>query len=174
MAFIYFISEEYIKQNTGLDDNVDQHLIKPLIMDNQELHIISMLGTSLYDKVTQLLQDNLDNGTPLPTPYDVLINTYIAKVLMFRVMQDVPDAISLKMRNNGVIKQGNESGQAAEIQERQRLINGYERKGDTWQIRFENWICDFKDEIPEYCESQPDGGVYAEKDGFQNGMYIGL
>ena len=173
MDYVAFISEQYIKEFTALDENVDFSLVKPTIRDNQELHILSMLGTDLYNRCLQLVTDKIDNNTPIPSPYDELINTYVRKVLLFKTMTDITDFISLKMRNNGVIIQGNELGSAASTTERDRLSKKYDAKAYAWQKKFEAWICDYEDQIPEYCDNDDDGEFRARKIKQFGGLYLG-
>ena len=47
MAFTYLISENFVKERTALDGNVDESIIRPLIRDAQELYIVPILGTDL-------------------------------------------------------------------------------------------------------------------------------
>ena len=46
---VLFISEQYVKNTTLIDENVDVRLILPSIKDCQELRIHPILGTPLYE-----------------------------------------------------------------------------------------------------------------------------
>ena len=156
MAFTYLISETYIKERTALDANVDQKIIKPLIRDAQEIYILPILGTDLYTKLTSDANANKQSGTPIAEPYKTLLNTYIAKILLYRVSVDIGDFISLKMRNNGVIRQGNERGSSASITEIQRLSDKFEKRAEFWEYRLQQWLCEKQDDLPEYTENNDD------------------
>jgi len=173
MAFTYLISERAIKEYSPLDGNVDQKIIKPLIRDAQEIYIHSRLGTDLYNKLIADVQAFETSSTPIPSPYDVLLNTFVMNILMFRVLADVPDFISLKMRNNGVIKQGNSNGQAGQIIDYQRLSDKFEAKARAWEARLDMWLCEKQDDLPEYTDNTDDGDVHPQKARHVGGLYLG-
>lgn len=173
MAFTYLISEDFIKERTALDGNVDESIIRPLIRDAQELYIVPILGTDLYDKLISDVNALVSSSTPIPEPYKTLLNSYVVNVLLFRVMIDVADFITLKMRNNGVIKQGNEGGQTVSLQEIQRLSDKYEAKATAWEYRLNYYLSQKCDDFPEYTENDDDGDIHPDKTHHVNGIYLG-
>lgn len=173
MAFTYLISENFVKERTALDGNVDQKIIKPLIRDCQEIYILPILGTDLYEKIVSDANANKQSGTAIAEPYKTLLNTYITKILLYRVSVDLGDFISLKMRNNGVIRQGNENGNAASITEIQRLSDKFEAKAEFWEYRLKEWLCEKADDMPEYEDNDDDGDFAPEKTSHVNGLYLG-
>lgn len=50
MANVLFISESYLKNNSLIDDNVDQRIILPSIITAQDMRSHPILGTPLYDE----------------------------------------------------------------------------------------------------------------------------
>lgn len=173
MAFTYLISETFVKERTPLDGNVDESIIRPLIRDAQLLYILPILGTDLYEKIVADALANAQSSTPIAEPYKTLLNTYVVNILLFRVMVDVSDFISLKQRNNGVVKQGNENGQAGSVQDYQRLSDKYEAKAEAWEYRLNQWISEKCDDLPEYTSNTDDGDIEAQKTSHTNGLYLG-
>ena len=49
MANVLFISEAYLKNNTLIDDNVDQRIILPSIKNAQNMRLHPILGTPFYE-----------------------------------------------------------------------------------------------------------------------------
>lgn len=173
MAFTYLISETFVKERTPLDANVDQKLIKPLIRDAQLIYIKPILGTDLYNKIVSDANANAVSGTAIAEPYKTLLNDFIVNILLFRVMTDLMDFISLKQRNNGVVRQGNENGTAASLQEISRLSGKYEAKAQAFENRLNNWLCERGDEMPEYNDNNDDGDIHPMKSRHTNGLYLG-
>ena len=173
MAFTYLISETFVKERTPLDANVDQKIITPIIRDAQMLYIRRILGTDLYNKIVADALANAQSGTPLVEPYKTLLNTYVVNILLFRVMADVVDYISFKQRNNGVIRQGNEGGSAASVQEIQRLADKYSGKAEAWEYELNEWLCEKQDDLPEYTDNDDEGDFAPNKTHHVNGLYLG-
>ena len=173
MAFTYLISETFIKERTPLDGNVDESIIRPLIRDAQLLYILPILGTDLYNKIVADALDNAQNGTAIAEPYKTLLNTYIVNILLFRVMVDLNDYTSIKQRNNGAIRQGNENGSAASVQEIQRISDKYEGKAEAWEYRLNDWIKEKCDDLPEYSDNDDDGDISPIVTRHTNGLYLG-
>jgi len=46
-----FITEQFIKDNTLIDGNVDMKYITITIADAQRMHILPILGTALYNEL---------------------------------------------------------------------------------------------------------------------------
>ena len=173
MAFTYLISETFVKERTALDANVDERYIRPLIRDAQLLYILPILGTDLYNKLVSDANANKQSGTPITEPYKTLLNEYVVNVLLFRVMVDVGDFISLKARNNGVLRQGNEGGNAATLQEIQRLSDKYEAKAEAWEYRLNHYLNEKCDDFPEYTDNDDEGDISPNKTHHVNGIYLG-
>jgi hypothetical protein len=173
MAFTYLISETFIKERTPLDANVDQKVIKPLIRDAQMLYIRRILGTDLYTKIVADALANAQSGTPIAEPYKTLLNTYVVNILMFRVMVDLVSYISIKERNNGLLRQGNEAGSSASLTEIQRIADNYKKKAEAWEYELNEWLCAKSDDLPEYTENDDDGDFAPEKSHSAGGIYLG-
>ena len=169
---IYIISEKYIQENSGLGEDVDYRNIKPILEEAQLLHLTRLLGTDLYNAVQNYLEDFIDNGTPIPAPYDELINTYCSKILLNRVMADVPALISLKLRNSGVIKTAGNNTFQTQLQDYQRVSDYYLKKAQDWEDRFNHWICDYESEIPEYLDNNDKGDVQSRSIRIKYGMFL--
>ena len=55
---VLFISEQYVKNTTLIDENVDMRLILPSIKDCQELRIHPILGTPFYEDLKLKIATN--------------------------------------------------------------------------------------------------------------------
>ena len=61
---VLFISEKYVKDNSYIDNNVDDKLLTPLIILAQDKHILPVTGTSL----TPISKSQSDTVSCTPTP----------------------------------------------------------------------------------------------------------
>ncbi len=49
--FVYFISTTYLKDNTPLNENVDDKLLKSAIKEAQEIYIRDVIGSGIYNEL---------------------------------------------------------------------------------------------------------------------------
>ena len=57
--FVYFISTQYLRDNSPINENVDPKLLKSAIKEAQEIYIRDVIGSGIYDE----LQDQAYNDT---------------------------------------------------------------------------------------------------------------
>ena len=60
---VYFISEQYLKDNTSISMNVEPQLLNIAIQDAQNIHIQPLLGGTLYKKLCDLIVDGTIGAT---------------------------------------------------------------------------------------------------------------
>jgi hypothetical protein len=72
----YIISEKYLKENTVIENSVDDKLLRSSIKDAQQEELIPIIGSSLFDS----LVDKMSGGT-LSGQYKVLVDNYIIPML---------------------------------------------------------------------------------------------
>ena len=81
MAYVLFISEEYLKDSTAINLSVDPSYILPYVKVAQKKYVETKLGTDLFEK----LQDLIKNGTLGNVgneAYKTLVDKYIGDMLV--------------------------------------------------------------------------------------------
>ena len=77
MATVLFISEETLKQETIISENVDPKLLVPTIKESQNIYLLPILGTSLYNQLVTQVSSNTVSAANV-----TLLDTYITHVLV--------------------------------------------------------------------------------------------
>ena len=72
-----FISSTRLKKDTALGGSVDDNLIMPYILLAQDMNILPVLGTDLYEALKTKIQ-----GGTLTGDYKILMETYIQPTLV--------------------------------------------------------------------------------------------
>ena len=70
-----FISEQYIKDTSYIDENVDIKLLRSTILETQDFRILPILGSNFY----ALLKDNASSAWT--STNRTFVNTYVAPAL---------------------------------------------------------------------------------------------
>ena len=144
---ILFISVNTIKERTGLHNNLDEKLINPEILTAQDIYILPALGTALYNR----LQDGIQNSD-LTNAESVLLDTYIVPTLVYYVMSELPMGLSYQFYNKGLIRKsgdGQDNPSAAEIID---VADRYRTRAEFYKQRLVKYLIDRSgfNTFPEY------------------------
>lgn len=130
MRNILFITVQNIKDRTGLHNNVDEKLILPEIMTAQDMFILPLLGTDLYNR----LQDGIENNN-LNAAEEILLDEYIVPTLVYFVMSELPMALSYQFYNKGLIRKKDENQEDPTIQDIIDTANRYKARAEFYKQR---------------------------------------
>lgn len=102
MTNILLISEDYVKSNSNIDDNLWSKMLVPAIREAQEMGLQPILGTSLYKKILDMVETGSVKETA-NSAYKNLLDVYVQPFLLYQVMVNVIPIIGTKLSNMGVI-----------------------------------------------------------------------
>lgn len=109
MNNILLISEELLKTYSYINENVQSDELRYAIMVSQNIEIQESLGTNLYEKILNLI----DNGTitdPLNNNYRNLLDKYIQPVLVSYALYRALDNFIVKFMSIGLVQNSSEQG----------------------------------------------------------------
>ena len=96
-----FISATRLKKDTALGQSVDDNLIMPYILLAQDMNILPVLGTDLYEALKTKI-----NGGTLTGDYKTLMETYIQPALVQFSFSQLAPYLRLRFVNNAVVVMG--------------------------------------------------------------------
>ncbi len=144
----YFFSENYLKSNTPVSNNVDYEDIKPFIEPAQETLIRSRIGKSLYDRLLQSIEQEDWNPDELE-----LIKLIRPSVMYYTVYLALP-FLQSKIRNKGIVKGTDQFLQTISRQDQLDLRQEFKEMSGFYMRRVEEWLCLYSSRYPQY--SDPD------------------
>lgn len=127
---ILFITPQTIKERTGLHANVDEKLISPEIMTAQDMFIHPALGTALYNR----LLDGIENNNLTDAESD-LITGYISDTLVYYVLSELPVGLSMQFYNKGLIRKTGEGQTEPSMQDMIDVANRYKARAEFYKDR---------------------------------------
>lgn len=101
-----FISQQYLRDKSIINDNTDWELIQPTIIMCQDLYLQKVLGTTLFED----LQDKITNDT-LNADETNLIKKYIQKMLHWYIVMKATDIFKFRYTNKGVLIKSSDNSQ---------------------------------------------------------------
>lgn len=130
MKTILFISVADIKNRTGLHNNVDEKLIHPEILTAQDMYILPLLGSTLYNR----LQDGIQNNN-LNTAENKLLDEYIVPTLVYFVMSELPMGLSFQFYTKGLIRKTDANQVEPDMQDVLDVAARYKTRAEFYRQR---------------------------------------
>jgi hypothetical protein len=117
---VLLISEQKLKDNTPINENVDTSELRFCIQQAQTIQIQETLGTNLYNKILQLV-DNGDITLPQNLNYKSLLDNYIQPTLISYSYYLALDNFWVKFINIGLVQNRSEQGNPIDLKTFQYL-----------------------------------------------------
>lgn len=151
---VLFIGSGDVKNITIVNSNVSDEYIGYAIRDTQNIDLQSIIGTSLMDKLKELVYNKLKGlensiSDEVNIAYNDLMEEFVKPYLTHKSVVNVLIPISFKLRNMGTIKTNDTNIQNAEIDEIKYLMKYYEQQAAFYETRLSKFLCVNKDAYPE-------------------------
>lgn len=117
---VLFISEQKLKENTAINENVDSSELRFAIQQAQTIFLQESLGTNLYQKLQELV-DNGDINQPQYDKYKELLNQFVQPTLISYAYYLALDNFFVKFMNVGLVQNRNEQGGNVDLKTLQYL-----------------------------------------------------
>lgn len=111
---VLLISEQRLKNNTPINDNVDSSELRFSIQQAQQIFIQETLGTNLYEYILKLVKDG-DIDDPQYVDYKELLNNFITPTLISYSYYLALDNFWVKFVNIGLQNMRSEQGTPIDI-----------------------------------------------------------
>lgn len=148
MTKILLVSEDYIKTNSNLNDNVWGDYLLPAIREAEDIGLQSILGSCLYKKILYLVDENLI-GESENIAYKELLDEYAQEYLMYQVITDLVPIIGAKLANLGTVISNDEHVLNLSEKERSNLKHYYEMRADFYARRLQEFLLNNRESFPE-------------------------
>lgn len=141
---VYFITENYLKNNTPITKNVDVNDVTPYIATQSDMRIQSILGTYFYEYLLSAY-----NAQTLNSDEEDLVEKIQPVVAWFSAV-DAVFGLSYQLKNKGVQVQFGDYSTNVSQSEIAFNMDHYEQKAHFYEKRLTNWLLDNKDLFPEF------------------------
>lgn len=121
-----------VKDNTAIDNNVDNKVIESAIRDSQDTIIEQVLGTELYN--------TLINSSNLTGKYVELLEQYVKRTLYASVNLYIIDSLVYKYRAAGLIQTSGNTFQQASFNDMAGLKKNKERLLSHHTSRLQSYL----------------------------------
>lgn len=164
---IYLISEETLKSESYINDNLDPAMILPSIQTAQDMHLQPLIGTKLYKTLMEMVKENKVEGR-----YKTLMDEYIRPFLIYAVLTDIQIPLAFKNRNAGVIQTNNEYVTNSYMNDVHAIKSYYENKMNFYGLRLSDWLRANNNDIKEYCSKDDCSQMQADPHSYNTGICL--
>lgn len=161
------ISEDTLKGESIISDNVDMKILVPTIELVQDIYLQPIIGTKLLDGLKQrIYSDTLSSDDKL------LLEMYIEKVIVYGVLSEGSTPLVYKYMNKSIAKSTSDTTENATLEEVRYLFKKYADRMQWYLTRLDDFLCAYVNSYPEFRESRfpdvvPNGRTY------QSAIYLG-
>ena len=148
MTNILLISEDTLKTYSHLNDNVFGKSLTPAIITAQDIYLQKFLGSCLYKKVLELVQNGGIRNEKYAM-YKELLDNYITNFLIYQTLANLIPEISTKITNMGLVVSNDEHVQNVTQGERDLVMGQYQKYADAYCKMMQDFLKENRDNFPE-------------------------
>lgn len=166
----YIILPSVVKERMSLHDNVDDKLIYPEIKAVQDLYIMPLLGSTLYNKILTDIAD----GT-LAGDYKDLMDNYLIMAICNYVMSELPEGLNYQFWNKGVSQKTVDNATQPSMSEMYSIVAKYKSRAEHYVNRARMYLIEYGNEkFPEYVTFVAGvDTVYPDRTSYSIPIYLG-
>jgi len=169
MSKIFLISEDILKSETILNDNVGSEFIHPAIETSQDIYLQQLIGTELLDKLYDMVKENTI-GEEENTKYKTLLDDYIINYLKYKVLSEITIPLAYKYRSSGVIQVANDHTVNTTMRDATMVQNHYELRATFYAERMTKYLRN--NNFPEYGTTRDGSDYQADPDAYQTNIVL--
>lgn len=164
---VVFLSEEKLKNESVIQENVDPKIIKPVLKEVQSYYIVPIIGSELYNDI----QSKFGNWN---ADYVNLIENYIQPVMIQYALFELPWAMNYKYFNKSVGTQDAENMEPADLEELTRITNNRKNKAEYFSERLSRFLLANPEKYPLYLSPTniKTDTIMAKRNNYTSGMNL--
>lgn len=151
MNSVLLINNDDILHYTTVSPNIDLYKINPHILNAQVLYTEPLLGTTLYEKLLDLVETgDIDDNAYVN--YKTLLEEYITAPLVHHTMELYLMLNTFTANDAGVIQFTSDNTLPVGMSEIERLSNKYKNIAGRYDDKLRKYLCENSSLFPEYTQ----------------------
>lgn len=145
-----FIDTTYLKENSVIENNVEDKVLLVQIQKSQDIDILQIIGTGLQNELMQKVYDKIkyDEGvtgytdTITGTLYQTLLEDYIQPAQVeWAVWRAIP-YIQNKLENSGLVNKFGENSNSVDFKRELYLRDDVKQTAEVYSNKLKNFLCE--------------------------------
>lgn len=171
MSKIFLISENVLKSETILNDNVGSEFIRPAIEASQDIYLQQLIGSQLLDTLYNLVDTN-NIKTDAYKHYKILIDDYITNYLKYKVLAEITIPLAYKYRSGGIVQTTGDHYSNSPMKDATLVQNHYELRANFYAERLSKHLNANSHLFPEYRSTRDNSDINADPDSYQTNILL--
>ena len=146
MLKVLLCSEDYIKSNSALNDNLWGKFLLPAIREAQNINLQIYLGECLYKTILGMVADGSITASTNES-YKTLLEDYIQPYLLYQVQANIIPTINVKLGNIGSVISNDEHISTLSQANIELVQSDFQHKADFYAQRMLNFILNHSSEF---------------------------
>lgn len=130
-----------------VEENYDRRQLTEIIWDAQELYLLPILGSALYDEMKAQSRANNFSANNL------ILLEKINPCLKWYTLASGAHIFTYKIRSKGIVTQTSDNAQPSTLSEINFLVNDFKNKAEVFGNRLKNFLIQNSDTYPLYFDS---------------------
>lgn len=167
MAAAYFVSEQWIRDNTAISGNVDAAQLMPFVRESQDQHVQELVGSALYARLLDAVANSTVNAD------EAALLTLIRPSLAWHAAWKALPFLAYQIRPKGAVQGVGEGVQPADLKAVQWLRDELRNNADFHAQRVVDHLAKNSARYPQYAnpgtsDIYPAGGGYTSPVAFDS------
>lgn len=166
---VYFMSADWLKENSPIDLNVDDKTLSGAIKEAQEIHIRDIIGSGLYDDlITEV------SGGSVSADNQTLLNNYIRPCLKYYAIVEAIMPMTFKLMNKAVGKRSADNFEPVAQGDMTLIEQRFRDKAEYYSNRLTDFLHENQQTYPLFLN--PGSGIDVIRPGgvqLFGGFYLG-
>ena len=146
MNKILLVSEDFVKTNSALNDNLWGKFLLPAIREAQDINLQTYLGGCLYKTILNMVADGSITASTNEV-YKALLDDYIQQYLLYQVQANIIPTINVKLGNIGSVVSNDEHIATLSQGNIELVQSDFQHKADFYAQRMLNFILNHSSEF---------------------------
>ena len=168
---VFLISENILKSETILNDNVGSEFIRPAIETSQDIYLQQIIGSALLDKLYDLVDTN-NIKVDTYSHYKTLIDDYITNYLKYKVLAEITIPLAYKYRSAGVMQTNTDHANNSQMKDATLVQNHYETRATFYAQRLSSYLNTNSHLYPEYMNTRDNADMKANPDAYKTNILL--
>lgn len=170
MERILYISTENLKNDTILEKNVEDNILKPCIYDSHVIDFQSIVGEKLYKHLNEATTNNTLSDREVE-----LLKTYAYNFLIKASLLRSLPFLWAKIESSSVVKKKNDTSDSVSYDELQKLLNTTQSDKNFFGQRMIDFLNVYIDDFPLFRYSASCNVLDPNRNSnyYTSGIYLG-
>lgn len=168
MSRVLLLSTAKLKKNTPIQSNVDDDILVNFIYNAQSTHIHQILGTDLYNRILNDVQNQNISGN-----YKTLLDDFIQPALIEWSFYEALPFISLKITNKSIVRGNADYSIEGDLNDLRYLRNSVRDTAEYYSETAIGHIKEYNHLYPEYLTNSGLDKRIPNSSAYFNGVYLG-